>query len=368
MPQNNYEIWNSYCEEELSAFVPILKNLGFDLADEQPHISGERFLMQAATGASGSKLILLGNRRQDSMRVVIKATRNEGGRRELEHQHTCHTALEKINFAHSVFFTPQQIMFTEVEGFTVSVHEFLEQEKQFIDRPLEEQFAYALKAFKAQESAHATTFKHRKLIRNTFGSKHADDYLSAFTLFQKEIVRLLPEKRSLHELLASAAAMLEKNSETIEQYAGFLTHIDFVPHNFRIVGGNIYLLDHSSLCFGNKYEGWARFVNFMELYNPKLARLLETYVRDNKTPEEGLSLYLMRMYRLTEIIWYYTDKLARSSDELLELNKARVQLYTDMLSALLKNEVISENIIEAYKKTRDGLRSEDEKRRQKGLH
>ena len=138
--------------------------------------------------------------------------------------------------------------------------------------------------------------------------------------------------------------------EIIEQYSGFLTHTDFVPHNIRVVGENIYLLDHSSIRFGNKYEGWARFCNFMALYNPPLEKALVKYVADNRTEEESISLRLMRIYRLGEIIWYYTSALDKSYGNLFALNKKRVELWSKMLENLLSENSLPESFIEDYKK------------------
>jgi hypothetical protein len=235
-------------------------------------------------------------------------------------------------------------------------------------RPTKEQFSLALKAFKAQESAHATTYRHRRFVSKTFGEKTFNDYLDAFEGFREHLIRAFPEKRALHEILGRARELLENHRDIIEQYSGFLTHTDFVPHNFRVMKDNIYLLDHSSIRFGNKYEGWARLVNFMTLHNPELSKALIEYVKNNRTPEELLSLKLMRLYRLVEIIFYYTNTLSKSSGDLLKLNQARVEFWTRVLEAVLNDEPVSENTVEEYKKTRDSLRSEDEKKRQVGLH
>ena len=45
--------WEEYKERELSALLPILDKLGFEIEKEQPHIGGERYLMQAVTTTSG---------------------------------------------------------------------------------------------------------------------------------------------------------------------------------------------------------------------------------------------------------------------------------------------------------------------------
>jgi hypothetical protein len=364
MSKNAKKEWEKYREKELSGVKPILKDLGFELDNEQPHTSGERYLMQAVTTTSGKKLILLGVHISDKKKVVIKATSNTDGARELEHERKARQTLEKIGFAYQIFFSPVEILFTKQDKFTISIQEFIEQHP-FLERPIEEQFFMALKAFKAQEGAHATTYKHRRFIDKTLGERNSGNYLREFSSFKNVIVEKLPEKR---ELLEKAEEFLQKNAETIEQYCGFLTHTDFVPHNFRIISDNIYLLDHSSIRFGNKYEGWARFINFMALYNPKLAGSLVKYVKDNRASEELQSLKLMRVYRLAELMYYYTSALSKSSDDLLELNNLRIDLWAEVLTHVLDDKAIPQHYLDAYKSKRDMLRSEDEKKRQVGLH
>ncbi len=170
------------------------------------------------------------------------------------------------------------------------------------------------------------------------------------------------------EALRQAEHLLLEGVDTIKQYEGFLTHTDFVPHNIRIVGSDTYLLDASSLRFGNKYEGWARFINFMELYNPPLASALVQYVHDNRAPEESASLRLMRMYRLGEILAYYTRAFLNSTGDLRALNHARILFWTNVLQSVISQTPLPEQVRTEYQTVRDQLRSPDEKLRQKDLH
>ncbi|MDP3957994.1 MAG: hypothetical protein Q8Q36_00845 [bacterium] len=362
------EPWRKYKERELAAIVPILGELGFELEAQQPHMGGERSLMQAVTTKGGRKVILVGVRKSDRRRVIIKATSDAAGKNELLHERLCRQILHRIRFAYQIFFSPEEILFIKRDGYVIAIQEFIEQKSAFVERPLKEQFSLALKAFKAQEGAHATTYGHARLVRASFGSINARGYLAAFGDFKKSILTGRPGDRRTEELLERAWRLLDKERETIEQYSGFLTHVDFVPHNIRIKGNDIYLLDHSSLRFGNKYEGWARFVNFMVLYNRPLADALVQYVRDNRTPEESLSLKLMRVYRLGELIWYYTDKLDKTSGDLHALTEKRVELWSRVLEAVLNDEPVPDEMVREYKRTRDALRSDEEKRRQVGLH
>ena len=368
MQKNSKEQWETYKEQELEKAVPLLCDLGFEIDDTQPHMSGERYLMQAVTTASGKKLILLGKRTSDGKRVVVKATSDQNGAKELERERECRSVLQRINFAYDTFFSPKEILFTEKNGMTISIQEFIEQEKTFLERPLKEQFRFALAAFKAQEGAHATTYGHIRLIAKTFDTKNAGAYIKTFGGFRENITAVFPENTALQSILKKAEALLSKNEKTVEQYCGFLTHIDFVPHNFRIRDGVMYLLDHSSLRFGNKHEGWARFLNFMALYHPELEQALLQYVRDNRASEEARSLYLMRAYRLGEIIWYYANTLSQSSGDVYTLNSARVVFWGRVLEATLAGVRVPTNVIETYKQTRDSLRSDEENKRQEGLH
>lgn len=364
---NTEQNWKKYLETKLPKVTSVLNKHGFSLEDNQPHVMGERFLMKALTTAGGQKLILLGKRQDTGDRVVIKITDDNAGKSELAHEKLCRQMLHRLNFAYNIFHSPEELAFLSEDNFILSVHSFIEQDSSFLERPLPEQFDFALEAFKAQESARATTHSHFKQITNTFGNRTSQDYLRLFDAFVSALKNKKAPQRTV-ELVGKTSEKLHQNSRRIEQYCGFLTHTDFVPHNFRIAGDVLYLLDFSSLRFGNKHESWARFLNFMTLYNRDLEALLIKYVEDNRAPEERESLQLMRLFRLGEIITYYINLLPDSEGKLLELNKKRVEFWTEVLAAELENKRVDTDMVDTYKKTRDELRSADEKERQKGLH
>lgn len=367
MKNNSAVNWKSYVETELPRVSDILNDKGFTLDEKQPHILGERYLMRALTTAGGQKLILLGKKQDTGDTVVIKITNDKDGKEELQHERTCRQLLHQIDFAYDIFHSPEELAFLSEGNYILSVHKYIEQDSAFLERPLVEQFEYALNAFKAQERARATTHNHFKTITATFGNRISTDYLRLFGAFESALnEKQAPEPTKL--LIQEAQNTLYKNAKRIEQYCGFLTHTDFVPHNFRIAGDVLYLLDFSSLRFGNKHESWARFLNFMTLYNRELEALLIQYLEDNRAPEERESLQLMRLFRLGEIITYYTNLLNKSSDALLELNTERVQFWSKVLEAELQNQRVSEHIVRNYQKKRDQLRSPEEKERQVGLH
>ena len=106
----------------------------------------------------------------------------------------------------------------------------------------------------------------------------------------------------------------------------------------------------------------------MTLHNRPLEAALLEYLRVNRTPEETESLRLMRIYRLGEIICYYTRTLPKSEGPLLALNQARIAFWTNVLTATLENETVEDDIVRDYVALRDSLRSEEEKERQVGLH
>ncbi|XKT74504.1 MAG: hypothetical protein ACJKTH_00180 [Patescibacteria group bacterium UBA2163] len=362
---NSKTQWNEYVQTEMDAVQPLLQEAGFTLDDEQPHVIGERYVIRAVTTASGEKMVLLGRNAKDGKRVVIKVSSDEEGKKELEHERRAKALLEKLHFAYDVFVTPQELFFTESDGRMVAVYEYIEQEKQFIDRPTPEQFTYALCAFKAQEGAHATTHRHTKLIHDVFETRDAASYLAEHERFKTTITDF--DART-EPLLRDVYTLLSDNREVIDRYGSFLTHTDFVPHNFRIQDDVIYLLDYSSLRFGNKYEGWARFLNFMTLYNPELEMALTQYVADNRSLDEQCSLKMMRLYRLSELAAFYVGTLSKATGALHTLNKTRVYFWLDALAALYSGEMLGEEARAEYQRTRDALRSEDEKRRQKNLH
>jgi len=344
----------------------LLERSGYTLDTLQPHTLGERFLMQNITMPSGQKYILLG---QDSnnQKVVIKVSTDVPGRKELEHEQACRELLLSIPFSYKAFHAPEITAFWTTDPYTVSVQSYIDQSSSFIKRSLESQFTFSLEAFKTQESARATTTSHYKTIANTFGVRTNEDYLHLAESF-RSIIASSTVDDSIQQTILEVVEILHKNKTRIEQYCGFLTHTDFVPHNFRINEETVYLLDCSSLGFGNKHESWARFLNFMTLYNYKLEELLITYVEKNRSAEERESLQLMRLYRLIEIIAYYTKTLEKSEGDLLTLNQARITFWHEVLLAESRNKRVRRDITESYRITRDALRSAEERVRQKNLH
>lgn len=361
--------WEQYREAELAHAERVAAGLGFILDERQVHIGGERYLMtqKRDVGGGGLKLVLLGKRTGDGKCVVIKFSTDPDGMSEIESEHTARHLITNLDFAYHAFAAPEELLYKKDTEHAISVSAYIEQESVFLSRTKEEQFTLALRSFKTQEGVHATTYAHAKKIQGALGMIHAEDYLSSFADFTKEAL-LADKDATLAETLDKASQFLRKNKTTIEQYCDFLTHSDFVPHNLRIVDSQIYLLDYASIHFGNKHESWARFLNFMMLYNPELEQALLQYVKDNRSEEEYLSLRLMRTYKLGFLLSFYAGQLDKASGNLRLLAKERITFWTKALEATLEDRPLNEEALQTYKQSRDTLRSEEERERQRELH
>ncbi len=354
--------WEEYRDRQLAMVVPMLADEGFVLNDEQPHIAGERAIL------SGPKLVLLGTRRSDDLRVVIKVTSDTEAARELSRERACRDLLHTMRFAYRTFHSPPEIMFGRHDAHTFLITALIPHDTPFIERPLEEQFFLALRAFEAQEGSQATTAEHLHEVRNAFELFDAARYVRSAERYADDVAALAPEHPRSAAAVRAAAAALADDAALLDRYGNFLTHWDLVPHNMRVHGNSIYLLDHTALRFGNKYEGWARFMNFMTLYHPALEEALDTYVRANRSEEEHRTLDRMRLYRLAELVWFYAARRATTDGDLRTLTNARIDLWGQVLAHRLAGEPVSEKLLSTYRRTRDTLRGEEEKRRQKDLH
>jgi len=369
MPSSEREAWETYREEELRRITPIIANLGYTLDAAQVHLGGERFLMAGArdVGGGGLKLVLTGRETATNKRVIIKASNDPEGIAEIERERECREVLHSLKFASRVFRTPEELLYTRQGEYVISVTAYIEQEQAFIEHDLDEQFFLALRALETQESVHATTYSHAQVIKKTFGMVGAQDYLDAFDSFEERATRGDPDDTSLAETFGRGHAFLHAHKTVIERYCGFLTHADFVPNNLRVAGRDLFLLDYASIHFGNKYESWARFLNFMIHHNPELERTLAEYVRNNRTEEEYLSLRLMRIYKIGYLLAFHAEALGKTSGNLHELTRHRINLWTHAMDAVLKDKPVPKEIIDSYMGGLERLRSDDEKARQKEI-
>jgi len=346
---------------KLEKISSILNLLGYMLESEQPHISGERFLM------AKNKLVLIATRKSDHKKVVVKTSNNLEGKKEIENEKKARDLLSAVVFSDDVILLPKEIYFGHHEEFIIWITEFISQEKVFVAHDLEEQFFLTLRAFEEQESYHATTFEHLKSIDKLFPVLHAREYFDEFKRFKESVKKI--KIKNLDETLEKAEKLLISNKQNIDAFSNYLTHTDFVPHNFRVRGRQIYMLDCSpeyrTLHFGNKYEGWARFLNYMVIHNPSLEKLLSNYVRKNRGESDYLSLKLMRIYKIGFLLEYYADSLKKTSDDLKELTLERINFWHEILKYIIEDRRIPDELTEMYKNKRDSLRSEEEKKRQR---
>ncbi|MFZ2167321.1 MAG: hypothetical protein WAV50_00455 [Minisyncoccia bacterium] len=353
---------NQVATDEISVISGLLRPLGFSLEERQPYVSGERFLM------AGGKLVLAGTATENGMKVIIKASRYADGKAEISSEKRSRDLIRSLAFADKKILIPDELFYGTEGEYVFLITRFISQEKVFVAHTLEEQFFIALSAFEAQESFHATTYEHLRAVKEVFPVLSSTEYLQNFGRLKESTLRLHPDE-ALRTTLEKAEAFLTANKLIIDQYANYLTHTDFVPHNFRIAEHTLFMLDcvpnYSTIHFGNKYEGWARFLNYMLIHSPELEHLLTEYVRDARGEEEYLSLRLMRVYKITFLIDYYARALEKTSGDLLTLTRARLAYWEGALTAILEDHPIAKEVTETYIATRDALRSEEEKERQR---
>lgn len=333
-----------------------IEKLGYALLPEQPHISGERALL------TEHKMVLEGVDGADA-RVIIKVSWDRTGKAEIENEKHVRDTLRSLSFATDELREPRERFYGSAGNLRILITDYIEQTEIFVTRPLSEQFFIALRAFEAQEAFHATTYEHRKQIRKRFTSYTSDTYLMKFRSYIED-AHHNPCDVPVADVLSRGYEMLRAGKDTIDRYGDYLTHNDFVPHNMRLNGRDLYVLDHTSFWFGNKYEGWARFINYMVVHNPELSRMLLAFVRTNR-PQEYDALRLMRIYKLGMLLSYYVRLLPKTSGNLATLTCVRIALWTQVLSCVMDDVPVPDELIDGYIRERSTLRSDEEKARQR---
>ena len=350
---------------KIATISALLKPLGFSLDEQQPYVSGERYL---AIGMAGGKLVLAGTRDGDGMKAIIKASCQKDGIKEIESEKSARDLMRSLSFADKKILIPEEFYYGTKDGYVFLIMRFIPQEKVFVAHSIEEQFFIALSAFEAQESFHATTYEHIRDIKKVFPVLSSAEYLSDFERLKDSILRQYKDE-SLLSVLEKTEMFLKEHTIEIDRYANYLTHTDFVPHNFRLTEHTLFMLDcvpnYATIHFGNKYEGWARFLNYMMIHSPELELLLSKYVRDSRGEDEYLSLRLMRAYKITFLLDFYTKSLAKTSGNLHALTLARLSYWREALIAVIEDRSVSSEITQEYIETRNSLRSEEEKERQR---
>jgi len=341
---------------EKDALAKLAHELGVVLDATQLHIGGERAIM------SPYKYVLTGSLENTQQRVVMKCAKHPQGVAEIEEEHTIHAALTGFSFAEQELMMPEEIMFKNFAGYTVLVTRFIEQEKVFTDHSLMEQFFMALQALEAQESFHATTREHHAAIIKKFRRHSPQYYLETMVDMQQATVSAFP---AAEVALDSANSFMREHATLLETYDGYLMHSDFVPHNFRIKNRGLFLLDFVSFTLGNKYESWARLINFMEVHSPELAPLLSQHVRSDRGEEEYLALRLMRIYKIIFLLNYYAQSLAKTTGNLRILTSVRLDFWAQVLKHVLTDKPTPAAIVADYHTKRSQLRTPEEKERQR---
>lgn len=345
-------------ESELKNISPVLADLGFELEKKQPHIGGERIIL------SQKKLVLLCAEKSTGNRAVAKCSRFKEGTDEIKRENEARGHLAQAKFALNELVLPKEIFFGEKNGYLIFITKYINQEKIFVAHSLQEQFFMALCALERQESFHATTYEHLNIVKNIFDIITPQNYSEKFDYFMKNIKKNC-ENPQISSLLEKTKKFFDENLKIIGAYSYYLIHEDFVPHNFRINNSQIHTLDCASLHYGNKYESWARFLNYMTIHNPELENKLTQYIKNSRGENEYLSLRLIRIFKITQLINYHSSLFDKISGNFLALTKIRLDFWLKVLSGFLEDKKISAEEHAIYIQKRNALRSKEEKERQR---
>jgi hypothetical protein len=351
--------WLAYCAEELHTSLPLLHRLGFVLDASQVHLEGERFLTAVR------KLVLTGKRKHDGLRVIIKISSRQDGIREIEQERLVRMLLDEIGFKSLGVFCPPEIAFEKRDGCAVSVVSYIEQDLPFNDRPLDEQFTMAIRGLEAQSRVPLNAYPAAAAIRSTLGVDTWAKYLASFMGYCKVARSCCPTQHRMLAVIEEASELFEKGTTIVAQYGEFLTHTDFVPHNFRISDGKFFLLDLASIRVGNKHESWARFVNNTLFCNRDLEKALVHRVRATGGDAAYTNLRLMRIYKAMFLLQFFAHSLGVTTGNLYLLCAKRVTFWTEVLKAILTDVPLTDEVVAAFIHERDALRSADEYRRRR---
>ncbi len=353
--------WENWKEQEFLVIKQILKTKEIILDENQNHISGERFLM------SGKKLVLQGLHSPTAKKVIVKYSSDPESTEEIVDERRRKKNLEEIHFGYKSIYFPVEIFYEETKIYTILITEYIEQPEVIIKLPIQEQFFLSLKALEAFEGVHSVVTSHSKALSQLQEPFSAKKYLSEFMKMFQETQVNIPDLIETLSALQSAKKFLEENKPLIDKYCDFLTHNDFVPHNMRIMNNDIVVLDHSSLIVGNKYESWARYLNFMVLYSPELENLLSSHVKKNRNDDEYLMLRVMRAYKISFLINFYSKAINKTEGGLHIITSNRLTMWTKNLLSILEDTKIPEQLTLEHHKILNEHRSVEEKKRHKEI-
>lgn len=345
-------------QKELQPIERLLGQLGFALERHQPHISGERFLM------SPNKMVLVGKRVDDKLRVIIKVSRIARGRLEIKQEKRVRDALTAISVPHPGMFFPQEIYYGKRGAYVLLITEYIRQNRVFIAYALDKQFKFVRQSLQTRESIRVASLGQSGRGRKVLPVLRTKDYLEGYKAFQASALRNY-QTRGIEEAMQAGLDFLAKHKAVMNKFSKYLVHSDFVPHNFRIRDNKVYILDAAAFHFGNKYEELARLLNYLVVHNPALEQKLLAYVSQELSKSDYLDLKLMRVYKLGFLLQYHTQALAKTSGDLLALTIHRIEFWEEVLRSVLHDKSIDTNIVQVFIENRDNLRSTDEIARQK---
>lgn len=305
------------------------------------------------------KRVLVGRDKEDQ-KVIIKVSDSPLGRSEIRTEKQSQDTLTGAVFTSETLLFPEELAYIDNDHYTVRVTKFIDQEKVFAAYPVDEQFFLVLRAFEIMEAFHAATFEHLRALSG-IPMHYARDYFISFRSFKENAEKYSSE---LGETMSRAEKLLLENKAMVDVHSDRLTHTDFAPANFRVKDHQVHLIDISSMLFGNKYEGLARFLNWAIIHSPELEKNLDQYVQTNY-PSEYKSLHLMRIYKAGFLINHYVQSLSKTNGDLYKLTEIRIDLWHIILKTLCKNETIDGNVLKQYRDKRDSLRSSGEIKRQR---
>lgn len=334
----------------------LANTLDITLDETQLNVGGERSIM------SPHKFVLTGTLNSTKKRVVLKCAKHPAGIAETQEEYLIQSTLAELPFAEQELIVPEEIFFGTEGDYIVLVTTFIEQEKVFTDHTLEEQFFMSLHTLECQESLHATTLEHEMSVRDKFRHRSPSFYLDSYRSMSSEIKSQWSEGDSI---LDEGLLFLTNNINLLQTFDRYLMHNDLVPHNLRIYNRQVYLLDFVSFRLGNKYESWARFINFMEIHSPQLVPLLLEYVKKDRGEEEYTTLRLMRVYKICFLLNFYTRSLSQTTGDLHKLTRARLTLWQHFLTSVLQDTPILDSVRNTYYEKRSLYRTDEEKERQR---
>lgn len=348
----------------IDSVVLILAKAGFALDNEnnQVHIGDERTLI------SRDKLVLKGRCISDASRVIIKASASVAGIREIERERTCRRCLAEINcnFQPPIFSYPEELGFLQEEGLCISVIKYIDQDIRFLNRTLEEKLNLSLSAFYIQEKVTVGVVKNLIGIVDRLGIVTENAYLREFEACLGDALIYSPQNRILRLNRERAVFFFRDRLCYVRGHQGFLVHADFVPNNFRVVGSKISYLDLGAFQFGNRYESWARYLNWMMVWDYQLEGALIKYFDENRGQEDYMCLSAMRALKMGFLIGVYSKHLSELQDDarLYALQSGRLNFWTLALVALIHGNHVPERTALEFAKFQESLRSERERRRQ----